>query len=89
MTQLDQVKKHRSSILSAVNFKPGYRYQDYNPHTDRVAEYGLAALVAGGVLSKVGFFKSLLGMLITGKKVLLLGGIAFLGLIGRRIKKAR
>jgi hypothetical protein len=43
-------------MLSALNFDEGKRYADFNASTDRVAEYGLAALVAGAAAKKLGFF---------------------------------
>ena len=41
-------------LLSAVNFKEGKRYADFNSSTDKVAAYGLAALVAGVAAKKPG-----------------------------------
>src|SRR2546426_2131137 len=32
----------------------GHRYADFVPGTDKVAEYGIAALIAGGVAAKAG-----------------------------------
>lgn len=46
-------------LLEAVSFNPGNRYADYDASTDKLAAYGLAALVAGGVATKLGFFKLL------------------------------
>lgn len=42
-------------LLAAMQFAPGKRYEDFNESTDKVAAYGLAALVGGAVLKKVGF----------------------------------
>jgi uncharacterized membrane-anchored protein len=39
---------------------------------DKVAAYGIGALVAGKVAAKVGFFKLALGFILAGKKFLLL-----------------
>src|SRR3989449_2653188 len=33
------------------------RYADFIPGTDKVAEYGIAALIAGGLAAKAGLFK--------------------------------
>ncbi|MBL8399286.1 MAG: DUF2167 domain-containing protein, partial [Candidatus Accumulibacter sp.] len=43
-------------LLSALEFKEGKRYVDFDNQTDKVAEYGLAALVAGVAAKKLGFF---------------------------------
>lgn len=47
-------KKHAGVILSALDYKPGQRYEDFNASTDRVAEYGLAALIGGVAAKKLG-----------------------------------
>jgi len=36
------------TVLKATTFKQGARYEDFDSKSDKVAEYGLAALVAGG-----------------------------------------
>jgi uncharacterized membrane-anchored protein len=41
-------------LLSGVDFKSGKRYGDFNSSTDKVAAYGLAALVAGVAVKKLG-----------------------------------
>lgn len=49
-------------IVSAVDYNSGKKYADFNAATDHLAEYGLAALVAGvaakklGLLAVVGLF---------------------------------
>jgi uncharacterized membrane-anchored protein len=43
-------------LLSKLSFNSGKRYTDFNASTDRVAEYGLAALIGGVVAHKLGFF---------------------------------
>jgi uncharacterized membrane-anchored protein len=47
-------KKHAGVILAALDYKPGERYSDFNASTDRVAEYGLAALIGGIAAKKLG-----------------------------------
>ncbi len=41
-------------ILSSLRFNNGKRYEDFNESTDRVAEYGLAALITGIAAKKLG-----------------------------------
>jgi len=88
MSQLAEIEQVTPSILSAVDFKEGHRYVDFNPSTDKVATYGLAALVAGGVLAKAGFFKLIIPALLAGKKFVLIGIAAvfafFKKLFGRK-----
>ncbi len=80
MDQLAAVEKATPEILAMVNFQDGHRYADFNASTDKVATYGLAALVAGGLLAKGGFFKVLLVSLLAGKKFIIIGAIALFAL---------
>jgi uncharacterized membrane-anchored protein len=64
------------SALAGYEFTPGERYAEFRAG-DRVAEYGLAALVVGGaaaVATKSGFFKAMGKLLIPG--LVALGGAA-------------
>jgi uncharacterized membrane-anchored protein len=47
-------KPSARELLAAVNFNDGKRYSDFNSSTDKVAAYGLAALVGGMALKKLG-----------------------------------
>lgn len=44
------------ALLDDMSFVSGKRYQDFNSSTDKVAEYGLAALIGGVALKKLGLF---------------------------------
>ena len=57
MSQMPEIKQRAPGILNLVNFNEGNRYTDFDPKVDKVATYGIAALVAGGVAAKLGFFK--------------------------------
>ena len=46
-------------LLEAVNFNDGKRYGDFNESTDKVAAYGLAALVGGLAAKKLGLLAGL------------------------------
>ncbi len=63
MDQLENVRNARADILQMAQFNSGNRYADYK-EGDKKAEYGLAALVAGGagfaMASKTGLFTALL-----------------------------
>ena len=88
MDQLDQIKSAMSKVMGFVEFTDGHRYADFVPGSDKVAEYGIAALIAGGVAAKAGLFKVLLAALIGLKKVLVvaLAAVAafFRKLMGRK-----
>ena len=76
MDQLDQIKEARSQILAMVNYNQGHRYADFNPKTDKVAAYGVAALVLGGIAAKAGAFKLLIPVLLAAKKFIVIGLVA-------------
>jgi uncharacterized membrane-anchored protein len=88
MAQLEQVQASVPAILAMVDFEPGQRYADYKPGTDKVASYGLAALVAGGVAAKSGLLKTALAALFAMKKFVVIGLVALVALL-RKIFAAR
>jgi uncharacterized membrane-anchored protein len=76
MAQFPAIEKATPEILAMVDFNAGNRYADYKPGTDKIAAYGLAALVAGGIAAKAGLFKGLLVALVAFKKFVIVGVIA-------------
>lgn len=47
MSTVEAEKPIAKQLLAALEFNDGKRYSDFNASTDKVAEYGLAALVGG------------------------------------------
>lgn len=82
MPQLVDIEKQAPEILKMVEFTEGNRYSDYKSG-DKVAAYGIAGLIAGGVLMKAGVFKGLALLLVKGWKLVL---VAVVG-IGAMIKR--
>lgn len=78
MEQFGAIKPELEQVVKVAEFTPGNRYSDFNEVTDRVSEYGLAALVAGGVAAKAGWFAPILLFL---KKfaIFIVLGIGWLG----------
>jgi uncharacterized membrane-anchored protein len=75
---LDRIGKLTPTLLTMASFNSGKTYGDYNSSSDHTAEYGIAGLIAGGVLLKAGFFKALLvGMAALWKPIAL--GVVALG----------
>jgi uncharacterized membrane-anchored protein len=70
-------------LLAAVSFDKGNRYEDFDKSTDKLATYGLAALVAGGVAAKVGLFKGLWLGILAFKKFIIAGVIGLVALVKR------
>lgn len=68
-----------NKIIPKFIIENGNRYSDFNAATDKVAEYGIAGLVLGGVaLGKGGWVAILLGM----KKLLIVIGAGLAGAAG-------
>ncbi len=51
---IDTDKAAALKVVSGVDYNSGKRYADFNAATDHIAEYGLAALVAGVAAKKLG-----------------------------------
>ena len=91
MGQLASVESDMGDVIGLVDFNAGHRYADFVPGADKVAAYGIAALVAGKIAAKVGFFKLALGFLIAMKKFVIIGVVAiaaFLRNVFRRRSQA-
>lgn len=54
MNQVDQIKAAIPAVMTMAEFEYGARYADYVPGTDKLAAYGIAGLISGVVLKKVG-----------------------------------
>lgn len=78
MDVLEDVKQNNDLILSSVNFNEGHKYSDFNPDYDKVAAYGIGALIAGKVIAKVGILAKLGIMLAKFWKIIAIG---FFGLL--------
>jgi uncharacterized membrane-anchored protein len=89
MVQLPEIQAAIPSVLESVSFTQGNRYEDFNASTDKVAKYGIAALIAGGILAKKGFFAVLLGFLVAGKKLLIFALIAVGGFFRRLFGRSK
>ena len=77
------VNEGMQQVLPMAEFDSGHRYADFNPKTDKLAAYGLAALVAGGVAAKTGLLTKIGLMLLAAKKLVFVALVA----IGAFLKK--
>jgi len=79
-TKLARSKPKMQEVLNGFSYKQGKTYAEWRPG-DKIAKYGLAALVAGGAgaaAAKLGLFAVLGKLLAKGGKVLVLVVIALL-----------
>ena len=91
MSKLDETRDAAQRFATAAEFTPGARYADFR-QGDRVAEYGVAGLVAAGVGATVAKKVGLLALLLAfGKKfiILIIAGLALFGGFVRRLFRGK
>ncbi len=89
MNQLEQIRRDMRPLIQVAEFNEGHRYAEFNSKTDRLAEYGLGALIAGGVAAKLGLFAKLGALLLAFKKFIIIGLIAAGGLVAKMFGKKK
>jgi uncharacterized membrane-anchored protein len=89
MNQLAQIEKVMPDVIAFTEFNDGHRYADFNPNSDRVAAYGIAALIAGGVAAKAGLFAKLFALILAGKKFIIIGAVALLAFLAKFLKRKK
>ena len=82
--RIDEAMPQLSTLLDGFSFKPGQRYAEYRAG-DKVAAYGLAALVAGGV----GAAAAKSGLLVKLWKAIVVGFLALVGAIRKMFGKKK
>jgi uncharacterized membrane-anchored protein len=70
------VKASMPRVLGMAEYDAGQRYTDFNASTDKIAAYGIGALVAGAIAAKAGLFAKLLVLLLAAKKFIIVGFLA-------------
>jgi uncharacterized membrane-anchored protein len=82
--RIDEAMPQLSTLLAGFSFKPGQRYAEYRAG-DKVAAYGLAALVAGGV----GAAAAKSGLLVKLWKAIVVGFLALVAAIRKMFGKKK
>jgi uncharacterized membrane-anchored protein len=77
LAAVEQQKPFARQLLAGLEFNQGKRYADFDSSTDKVAAYGLAALVGGIAAKKIGLLATL-GIFLA--KFWKLGALAVIGL---------
>lgn len=86
MDQFEVIDTQIPDLLAMTEFNPGNKYSDFNPEVDKIAAYGIGALIAGKVASKVGLLAKM-GAILVGLKKLWIFIIAGIGAFIRKIFK--
>lgn len=76
LKSIDQYKPIVQELLGNIEFNEGKRYSDFNAATDKVAEYGLAALVGGIAAKKLGLLALAGALLAKFGKLIIFGALA-------------
>jgi uncharacterized membrane-anchored protein len=77
-------------LLGDLGYNAGKRYEDFSASTDRIAEYGLMALVGGVAAKKLGLFAIVAAFVLKFAKIILIGlGVLGAGLINFFRRKPR
>lgn len=91
-SQMDMAVPMLNEAIQNFSFTEGNRYQDFNEETDKAANYGLTALIAGGAGAaavKTGLFAKLLIFLKKFFYVFIIIGGALFAWFKKRFKKAK
>lgn len=86
---IEQLKPIARNLLASLDFEAGKRYADFQPESDKVAEYGLAALVAGVAAKKLGLFALAAAFIAKFAKVIIAAGLVGLGGLGKLFSKKK
>jgi uncharacterized membrane-anchored protein len=83
LSVIDTERPMAHELLAAVAFNKDKRYEDFNSSTDHIAEYGLAALIGGLAVKKLGLL-AMAGVFLL--KMWKLAAVAIFG-VGAGVKK--
>lgn len=87
MNQVAKIDSEIEPVLSFTNFSDGNRYEDFDASTDKMATYGLAALVGGVAAKKLGLLAVIAAFLVKFWKIMVIGLAAAGGTLFKRKKK--
>jgi uncharacterized membrane-anchored protein len=82
-SSIDSHKVHANNVLNAIDFNSGNRYEDFVEGKDRVAEYGLAALILGVAAKKLGLIAMAGVFLLKMWKLIAIGFLILAGFLRR------
>lgn len=89
MEQIEQIRAEMRPLIDVAEFNEGYRYAEFDSKTDRMAEYGLGALIVAGVGAKLGLFAKLGAFFLLFKKFIIIGVIALGGFLAKMFGKKK
>ncbi len=79
VTRLDMIEQRKAiarQLLGALEYNDGQRYADFNSSTDKIAAFGLAALVGGVAAKKLGLLALIAAFVLKFAKIFAIGAVA-------------
>jgi uncharacterized membrane-anchored protein len=76
LSSSDQISTEKAiahELLADLSYNTGKRYEDFSASTDRIAEYGLLALVGGVAVKKLGLLALASALVLKFAKLIILG----------------
>jgi uncharacterized membrane-anchored protein len=86
---IEDRKPIAKKLLASLTYDQGKRYADFNASTDKVAAYGLAALVGVAAAKKFGLFALIGVALVKFWKILAVAAVAVASVFGKRLKSTK
>lgn len=86
---LDELRAPTATLLDRLTFDPGKQYANFNASTDHVAEFGLAALVAGVAAKKLGLLALAVAFVLKFAKIIALAVAGFVWAVRKKLGWAR
>ena len=86
-TDIGEVKELQNLIVNSIQYNNGFKYSDFDETRDRVSDWTIGGLIAGGVLAKTGFFAKMGMLLLKMWKIVVIGLIGIGAAIRRFFKK--
>lgn len=87
VTGMNSIAKYEPvahQMLGSLDYESGKRYTDCNAATDHVAEFGLAALVGGGLIAtKLGLFALIAALFVRCAKLIGIAAVAVIALLAK------
>ena len=69
----EEVESKGDEMVQSLKFYDGYAYSDFDPSRDRVSDWTIGGLVAGGVLAKTGVLAKIGAFLLKFSKLIIVG----------------
>lgn len=89
MDNMKIVEDNMNAILASTNFNSGNGYENFDEKVDKVAEYGIGGLIAGGILLKTGILAKLGILLVKVWKLLAIGVVSLVAFFKKKFSRKK